>query len=384
MKTAPSKANLNIGPRYVVESVCRGCDILATFRRPEEVLHLRQVAKGTGIHRATAFRLLSTFVSKGLLERVGEHGYRALFEPLPTRKYRIGYAVQSEVVYFVRTVSEGLVAAAHEAGIELIVLNNKASRAIALRNAAQFIREKVDLVVEFQLHVSLAPTLSLEYANAGIPVITVDAPQPGAVYFGPDNYKAGYMGGAHLGRWGALHWQGRVDEVICIAPEIGFLNARMLGILDGLRSVSNSRNIPIFKYAIRPNFENSLMIIRKHLRGNPPGRVLVGAVNDQSALGVLQAFRDYGREENCAVVGQGAATEARHEMRRPNTRLVGSVAYFPETYGAKIIRLALDILEKRAVPSVALIHHRMVHPQNVNEIYPNDLHETTHASASLG
>ena len=65
--------------------------------------------------------------------------------------------------------------------------------------------------------------------------------------------------------------------------------------------------------------------------------------------------------------------EARHEMRRPGTRLVGSVAYFPEAYGEKIIRIAVDMLEKRTVPRVTLVHHQIVHSQNVNKIYPNDL-----------
>ncbi len=359
---------------YLVESVGRACDILAAFRRSEEVLHLRHVSQRTGIHKATVFRLLSTFVSKGMVERVGKHGYRAMFKPLPTRQYRIGYAMQSDVVFFIKTVTHGIVSAAREAGINLTILNNKASRTVALRNAAQFIRERVELVVEYQLHASIARVLSEKFASAGIPVITVDAPQPGAAYFGPDNYKSGHTGGVHLGRWAAMNWQGKIDEIVCIAPEGGFLRARMLGILEGLRSVlPSTKTVPVFKYEIRPNFENSLMVMRKHLRSSLPGRVVVGAVNDQSALGALQAFRDYRCEDRCAVVGQGAAIEARHEMRRPQSRLIGSVAYFPESYGAKIIGLALDILQHVEVPPVTLVHHQIVRPDNVDKIYPGDL-----------
>jgi ribose transport system substrate-binding protein len=135
----------------------------------------------------------------------------------------------------------------------------------------------------------------------------------------------------------------------------------------------HSTNVPVFRYEIRPNFEYTLTVIRKHLRRSKARHILVAAVNDPSALGALQAFRDFGREENCAIVGQGAVTEARHEMRRPGTGLVGSVAYFPETYGEKVIRIAVDMLEKRAVPRVTLVHHQIVHSQNVNKIYPNDL-----------
>ncbi len=73
------------------------------------------------------------------------------------------------------------------------------------------------------------------------------------------------------------------------------------------------------------------------------------------------------------MVGQGAVAEARYEMRRQGTRLVGSVAYFPEEYGEKLIRLAVEILNKRSVPSAVFTRHEMVTPDNVNKVYPNDL-----------
>jgi len=368
--------NSSISPDYAVQSVSRACDILAAFHTPEEVLQLRHVAANTGLNKVTAFRILSTLMAKGLLERAGKSGYRSRFQPLRTRRYRIGYAVQSTVVPFISAVTESIMAAARDAGIELMILNNRASRKVALRNVWQFIREKVDLVIECQLHAEIAGRLATDYARAGIPVITMDAPQPGAIYFGADNYKAGHIAGMHLGRWTAINWQGQIDEIVCMnEPAAGaILNSRVLGALDGLRHVlPHSTIVPVSRYEIRPTFEYSLTTIRKHLRRSKAHRILVAAINDPSALGALQAFRDFGREENCAIVGQGAAYEARHEMRRSGTRMVGSVAYFPESYGPKMMRIAVDMLEKRAVPRVTLVHHQIVHPQNVNKVYPNDL-----------
>ena len=98
---------------------------------------------------------------------------------------------ESTVVPFIRTMTDGITAAAQDAGIDLLVLNNKASRKTAMRAAAHFIREKVDLVIECpDSRGHRGHALSEQYANARIPVIAVDAPQPGAVYFGADNYKA--------------------------------------------------------------------------------------------------------------------------------------------------------------------------------------------------
>ena len=71
-------------------------------------------------------------------------------------------------------------------------------------------------------------------------------------------------------------------------------------------------------------------------------------------------------------MGQNASPEGRAELRQPGTRLVGSVAYFPEKYGAEIVAVALDILHRKAVPPAVFVEHQLVTPDTVNHIYPND------------
>ena len=340
------------------------------------MLRLQQIADRSGLHKVTAYRILSTLVEKGLVERIGPYTYRPRFQPLNSRCFRIGYAAQSVVVPFISTVSEALKTAAHQRGIELIVLNNKASRKTALDNANQFIREKVDLVIEFQLHADIAVALVDQFSRAGIPMLAVDLPHPGAIYFGADNYKAGQMAGAHLGRWAASKWQGQVDEIVLLVESAAgpILNSRTLGILDGIQeTLPHASRAPVFRFEGKAAFDSSLDVVRKHLRRSHGRHVLVGTVNDPSALGALQAFRDFGAEDTCAIVGQGGVAEVRHEMRRPATRLVGSVTYFPEAYGEKLMQLAVDILEKRSVPALNLTRHQVLTPANVNKVYPNDL-----------
>ena len=72
------------------------------------------------------------------------------------------------------------------------------------------------------------------------------------------------------------------------------------------------------------------------------------------------------------MVGQNAIRETRDELRRPGTRLIGTVAYFPERYGDEIIALALGLLQKRAVPSTVFVKHQLITPRNVDLIYPLD------------
>ena len=116
----------------------------------------------------------------------------------------------------------------------------------------------------------------------------------------------------------------------------------------------------------------SFEAMRRHLRGTRAQRIVVGAINDPSALGALRAFQEAGRADSAAIMGQNASPEGRAEMRERGTRLIGSVAYFPEQYGADLIAVALDILHRRPVPPAVFVKHQLVTPENVNHVYPND------------
>ena len=71
-------------------------------------------------------------------------------------------------------------------------------------------------------------------------------------------------------------------------------------------------------------------------------------------------------------MGQNGEPEARAEMRESGTRLIGTVAYFPERYGDAIIRIASDVLLGKSATPAIFTTHQLVTPQNVNRIYPND------------
>jgi ribose transport system substrate-binding protein len=377
VKEAPQIVPQDTGLRrsYRVEAVARACDILAAFTSPSEVLDLKAITERSRLNKVTAFRILGTLVEKRLVDHVGPRSYRSRLQPLRVKAYRIGYASQSSIVPFTSAVTDSLVEAAYAANVELLVLNNSYSPTTALRNADKFVAEGVNLVIESQISAKVANQLTAKFATAGLPFIAIDIPHPGATYFGADNYKAGRIAGHYLGQWALKHWKGAVDQIIFAEFDASghALDARLTGMYDGiLRLLPECRHLPVFHYGTKAHFDNTLDIFRKHIRLHAARRVLVGAVNDPSALGALQAFREIGCEDNCAVAGQGTCLEAREEMRHRKTRFVCSVAYFPETYGNRIIRLALDILNGRHVPPAVFTEHELVTPENVDKIYPND------------
>lgn len=361
---------------YTIQAVVRAVAILNTFTSTSEVLDLRVIAARANLHKATAFRLLETLVETRLLERAGKQGYRSSVQMSRSRRFRIGYASQSNLLPFTATVTDSLVVAANAANIDLLIANNEFSPKIALQNADKFISEKVDLVIDSQINVAVAAQIAAKFSDARIPFIALDIPHPGAVYFGADNYKAGRMAGRHLAKWATRHWKANPEQLILLGVDAAgpLLNARLTGVVDGIvELLPNGRSIPTHHYDTKGGqFEATLDIVRKHLRRKRPERALVGAVNDSTALAALHAFREAGLERACAIAGQDGSLAAREEMRRSSSRLICSVAYFPETYGARIIQVALEILKHKAVAPAVFVQHELITAENVNKIYPND------------
>ena len=322
-----------------------------------------------------AFRLLYTLERCGMVEKVGENLYRSHIRPFKQKPFRIGYAAQGTDYQFSKEVSTGLQRAAATQGVELICVDNRYNPKIAQRNAEVLVREKVDLVIEFQTDEHVAAAVAAKYREADIPLIALEIPHPGATYFGANNYEAGLIGGRHLGRWAKQAWHSDVDEIIMIALErAGSLpKMRLTGMLVGMKEICGQLEDCRVTYVDGDGkLGESFEAIRKHLRASRARRILVGAINDPSALGALRAFQEAGRSDGCAVMGQNAAPEGRAELREPGTRLIGSVAYFPEKYGAEILALALDILHRRPVPPAVFVKHQLVTPETVDHIYPND------------
>lgn len=365
----------NASGDYTVQAVVKACDILKLFQGASHELSLDEVCVATRMTRPTAYRLLVTLVGCGMLEKIRKNCYCLTSKRGARPKLRIGYASQSEEFSFSRLVSESIRSSAYHAGVELLELSNRYDPKTAIRNAEVFVRQRVDLVIEFQTSQRSAPIISSRLIEAGIPIIAIDIPHPGATYYGADNYRAGIIGGRALAQACLRRWSGAVDEVILLElPVAGPLpRSRMTGMLAGIRELIPKlpdQNVRFFDGKGR--FESSMAVLRKHLSRSKSTRTLLGALNDPSCLGGLYAFEEVGRSEHCLAVGQNASIEARREMRRPGSRLVGSVGYFPERYGEAVISLALDKAAGQAIPSATFVNHQMITPNNVDVAYPND------------
>lgn len=356
-----------------MKSLVRAIELLRCFRDESECLRLTDLVDRAHLHKTTAHRMLSALVKGGLLLRVDSNKYRLAIRPLGKARFRIGYGVQSFEFSFNRAICGSLQRAAALADIDLMVLDNDDQANRAMQNADVFVREHMDLVIESQTDARIAGDISRKFLVAQIPVIALEIPQPRAIFFGANNVQAGFIAGRSLARWAETHWNGMAEELILLTlskagqiPNSRML-ASMLGVTERLAWISQDQ---IKRLDTSGHFENALALVRRHLQSCRSKRILVAAINDASALGALQAFRDLGREEQCAIVSHNASSEIHSELRRKDTRLIGSVGYFPERYGAGIVPLALDILCGRKVSRVNFVRHEMITGRNIDSFYP--------------
>lgn len=293
------------------------------------------------------------------------------------KRYKIGFANLNEEIPFTKSVHESIERAAQKAGnIELITANNRMDPATADENARNFITQQVDGVIEFQTDEKVGRTIMGRFKEKNIPVIAIDIPMPGAVFFGVNNRPAGIMAGKGLGAWIKKNWNGQVDALIMLElPQSGPVPAeRLAGEREGLESVVGKIPEAKVKHLDSKNtFDVANKLLRDVLPTMPDARhIAVVCINDDTAVGAVRAAESLNRKDHIAVAAVDGSEVGRAEIRKPGTPHKGSTASFPDRYGDKIIPAMLKLLKGEKVPPAIYTDHVFLTKENVDKYYPND------------
>jgi len=296
------------------------------------------------------------------------------------QRWRIGFANLTEQQEFAAMVRQGLEQAAREQkNIELILADNGADPELALANARDLLDKRIDLLIEYQQDEPTNYVLMDMCRSANVPVIAIDIPMPGATYFGVDNYRAGALAGEAAIRWIKKRWAGRLDKLISLEqPESGAVPAaRIQGQIDRLKSAFLLAESDLIRCETRGDLEGSQQAALRALRSVPHDKyALFIGINFNSALGSLAAAEVLDRQAYTAVVSQNASGRIRNDLARRNPMLIGAVDYFPQHYGARVIPLALAILQGQAVPPAVYTDHVLLTADNVRQLYPASVPES--------
>lgn len=359
-------AKAKIKRLYLIPILSKALDVIELLEQYHAPLTLEDVYQKTHISKTSVYRILKTLVHRGYLAQSQNGQYRLVSRP---RRLRFGFAVQSTEMPFSVAVAQSVTTAAAASGVELIVLDNKYDPDVAIQNAEELVARRVDLVLEFQVEEAVAPRIAYIFKKADIPLIAIDVPHPNATYFGVDNFEAGHEVGAILAQHAKRCWNGHVDRVIGVGfSEAGsFVQSRISGAFDGIRE--RIPHLPPDRFTQiegRGMREASHRAMRELLKDHRSGeRILVAAATDSSALGVLDAARELGCEQDFAIAGQDCIPEALEEMRSGKSALVGSISHEVETYGPRLIQLGIALLRGNIVPPYNYVRHRAVTPETL-------------------
>lgn len=278
------------------------------------------------------------------------------------KQYVIGFATLHMQHEFSRSVRHAIERAAENyPNVELMVADNRMDPETTVANVDAFIKKGVDLVIEYQHDSQLSALIGEKLAHAGIPIIAVDIPVPGAVYFGANNYRAGRIAGSAAAEEVTRRWHGAIDALYVLTDDITGPTpaSRITGMLEAFREAVPTDDDRI----VRIETENDRLDAAERLRVplqqlDPDARIVIFGFNDEVTLGALNALQSRVPSENAIVVGHNVTPAIQRELATPGTHLLGAVAFHPDRYGDRIMELAVGILEGGAVnPDNYTEHH---------------------------
>ena len=289
--------------------------------------------------------------------------------------FTVGFANEATTAPFQINVQNSMTEYAKKAGDKLISLNNNYDDATALSNASVLADDKVDVAVEFQVDSKIAPAIAQIFKKAGITkTISIDIPQPGAIFFGASNYADGEVTGQQLGQYAKAHgWKAsQTTEVLLSLPAAGAIpQLRMNGMQDGI--AQDFPGIPksqIIEQNGDGTTSDSQTVMASILPRIPTSdHIILVAINDESAQGGLRAIQVAGREPSTIVGAQGCDAVGIEEIKS-DPHWIGDTGYFPEFYGKFIFQLIADLQAGKAITPYVFVPRVFLDRADINDYYP--------------
>lgn len=354
-------ANYSSGRIYHVPILSKALEIIELLQTDIQSISIEDLYRQTRFSKSSVYRILKTLEHRGYVDREEDGRYRLVSRP---SKLRFGYGELSEEASLSQTITSSLKDAAAAAGVDLFVLDNHCDGQTALRNAERFIRERVDLVIVFQVDPGVAPIIADKIAIAGIPLIAIETPHPNATFFGVDNYRVGLEAGRFLGEHARKTWSEKLPSVLGLDIEDAgsLIRNRITGAFEGIREAWPEASSEQFvRQNTRGLSEKSYEISTEFLLRHPKeASILIAAADDITALGASRAAKLLKREKHVAIVGHDCIPDALNEMRSPGTPMVASVSREAHTYGPRLMQLGRALIRGQHVAPYQYVNHKLV------------------------
>lgn len=342
---------------YWIPILSKALDVLECFEDSTGELTLKEITRRTRMPHTTAYRILHTLTMRGYLQQ-STTGYRL---SRVRRKLRIGFANLSKYIALAVEIQSALEAACATRGVELLTWDNDRDAERTLQNAEAMVDSHLDIAIEFQLHEQSAPVVADIFSRAGLPLISIVNPHHGTIYFGVDNYRAGFTAGKALADFAAQRWRRPPDRVLLLdSPRAGrTVHSRMVGVVRGIAHSIGALPESAVHYLDGGGERcTSSKAVTQFLARRQATRVLIAGINDESAIGAEEAVAGTGIE--CLIVGHGGSAELLELAAKPTSPCIGTVSFHPELYGLGLMEFALAMLQGKPVPPVQYVPHEFL------------------------
>lgn len=291
---------------------------------------------------------------------------------------RIGYISGGDSDPFVLLVTEGIRAEAAKAGVELSECDSAFEAEKALTCARSLAAQELQSMINWQFFPDSSAAVCEAYG--GLPTVAIDTPEEPCqkTFMGANNRQAGLVAGKGLGDFASSKFGCKYDAYISLDfPTIADINeARAGGSVEGFEGVCGK--IPTDKYYSVDTFaggpdqpENSRRQVTDILTTLPDAKtiLIISPAGDGMGSAALAAAEVAGRKGDVWIATHGADPSVRDAIRS-EPQWVGSVAYFPERYGALVMPLAIALAKGETVKEEALVDHLFINAANIDDFYP--------------
>ncbi|MGB8399789.1 sugar ABC transporter substrate-binding protein [Bradyrhizobium sp.] len=263
--------------------------------------------------------------------------------------------------------------------LDMIYYDNGGDADKALGNARDAVSRKVDLLIEYNSDAGANAKIGRELGAAGVPVLAVNYPVPGAPLYSADHREAGRIAGQALGKFARENWSDQT-VVAAILGDVSdpspALTERIQGVTEGVKQELPELSPARLDSAGHPVRAGG--VLAKFLAAQTNRKVLVATLDDATALAAKSAVEAAGRISDCVIVSQGAdrsvhggASEKKEiDPANRGSIVLGSVAYYFDRYGYEILPIALRMLRGEQVPARTSTKHVLISAKNVFVEYP--------------
>jgi len=273
----------------------------------------------------------------------------------------IGVTLLTRAHQFYKDLEEGLIASAKQEGFKLNIVTGEWDIGRQISQIEDFVTQKVDAIIVCPVD-SRGIGKGIKAANvAGIPVFTADiAALEGEVicHIASDNVAGGKLAGEYLAK--ILNGKGQI--AIIDQPIVTSTLDRVQGFRE---IIAQYPDLEIVKDVNGDGVrDRAMQAAADALQAHPNLNAIFG-INDDSALGALDAVEDFNRSE-VIIVGYDATPEARDAILNDRA-LKADVVQYPRQIGEQTIAMIAQYFRNEKVPAVLPVAVGIVDKSSLQE-----------------